>query len=327
MPRNYTIDYVRFISALGVILIHLQPSSLNAEKMTGYFAISSVPFFLLTSLYLFQSKAARFDRINFLRILIPYFSWSAIYLISRTVKHLVTHTRLDYDWLAIVFLGGSALQLYFLPLLLCFLIVASAIHTLFVDRDCKILTKLLAIFSIVLLFVASNFLKGTSYLGFNNEFFLRALHYTFFSQAVLILLPHFMKMRNQVFFCSVISTFVLLFLGVENEGFSSLAFLLPAATLVACLMRPTYKVSKITDSVLSATYGIYLCHHLFIEIIEFAFNKLSLNYLPYSISLKLIIAFAVTILSILFVLLIRRWKILAFFLLGEAKSNKTPEST
>ncbi|GBL14347.1 hypothetical protein MTo_01645 [Microcystis aeruginosa NIES-1211] len=330
MARNYTIDYIRLIYAFGVILIHLEPSSLNAEKMTAYFGIGAVPFFLLTSLYLFQSKAARFDKINVWRILIPYFSWSAIYLISRTVKSLATQTRLDYDWFAIIFLGGAAVQLYFLPLLLCFLIVASAIYTLFVDRDCKISAKFLAIFSIISLIVASNFFRGTSYLGFSNDFFSRALYYTFISQSVLTLLPHFMQMRNKVFVFSVISAFALIFLGVEKKGVSSLAvssLLLPVAILIACLMRPTYKVSKITNSILSTTYGIYICHHLFIEIIEFAFNKLSLNYSPYSISSKLIIAFAVIILSILFVLLIRRWAILAFLLLGEAKSNKTGQST
>jgi surface polysaccharide O-acyltransferase-like enzyme len=325
MPRNYTIDYIRFFSAFGVILVHLAPSSLIAEKMTGYFSIISVPFFLLTSLYLFQSKSARFDKINFLRILIPYVSWSTIYLISRTIKHLATNTSLDYDWFAIVFLGGSAVQLYFLPLLLCFLIAASSINTLFTDRDCKISTKLLAIFSIISLIVVSNFLKGTSYLGFSNDFFSMTLYYIFFSQCVLTLLPHLIKIRDLVIFCSVTSIFILVFLGAENRGFSSLVLpLLSTAILIACLMRPTYKVSKITNSVLSTTYGIYLCHHLFIESIEFSLKKFSINYMPYSIQSKLTLAFIVIILSILFVLFIRRWAILSFLLLGEAMSNKIP---
>jgi surface polysaccharide O-acyltransferase-like enzyme len=323
MPRNYTIDYIRLLSAFGVILIHLTPSSLMAEKMTRYFLISCVPFFLITSLYLFQSKTARFYEINFSRILIPYASWSTIYLISRTIKSLATSTNLDYDWFAIVFLGGSAVQLYFLPLLLCLLIIASAINNLFLDRSCKDLAKLISVFSIVFLIIISNFLQRTDYLGFSNNFFSKNLYYIFFSQCILTLLPRFMRIRNLVFFCSVVSTFALLFLGVENKEFSSLASpLASAAILVACLMRPTYKVSKVMNNVLSTTYGIYLSHHLFIEILELALETLSINYMPYSVSLKLTFAFIVIILSILFVLFIRRWAILAFLLLGEARSNK-----
>jgi surface polysaccharide O-acyltransferase-like enzyme len=328
MQRNYTIDYIRLLSTFGVILIHLAPSSLNAAKVTQYFGISSVPFFLLTALYLFQLKAARFDKINFSRILIPYVSWSIIYFISIAIKNLATHTRLDYDWFAIIFLGGAAVQLYFLPLLLCFLMVASAINTLFVDRDCENSTKFRAIFFVVLLIAASIFLKRTNYSGFSNDFFSRALYYAFFSQVILTLMPCFMKIKEQVFFCSVTMTFALIFLDVENKEFSGLTSpLLSVAILIACLMRPTCKVSKMTKIILSTTYGIYLCHHLFIEIIEFALDKLSISYFPYSISSKLIVAFAVIVISILFVLLIRRWAILAFLLLGETKSNKITEST
>jgi surface polysaccharide O-acyltransferase-like enzyme len=325
MTRNYTIDYVRFLSAFGVILIHLAPSTLIAEKMTAYFSITCVPFFLLTSLYLFQSKTARFDKINFSRILIPYASWSVIYLIFRTIKHLATNTSLDYDWFAIVFLGGSAVQLYFLPLLLCFLIAASAINTLFTDRDCKISTKVLAVLSIISLVVISGFLKGTSYLGFSNDFFSKILYYIFFSQCVLTLLPHLIKIRGLVVFCSVTSIFILAFLGTEHRDFSSLVLpLLSTAILTTCLMRPTYTVSKITNSILSTTYGVYLCHHLFIEGIEFSLKKFSINYIPYSIPSKLTLAFIVIILSILFVLFIRKWAVLAFLLLGETMSNKMP---
>jgi hypothetical protein len=320
MSRNYTIDYIRLFSAFGVILIHLSPSSLAAEKMTFYFSISAVPFFLFTSLYLFQSKDAIFEKIPFSRILIPYVSWSAIYLTSRTIKHLITHAPQKYDWLSIAFLGGSAVQLYFLPLLLCFLITASAINILFADRDCKVPNKLLALFSITFLIIVSNLLKKSSYLGFQGDFFPKILYYILLSQAVLVLLPHLTKARKSAFFCSTISAFILLLLGANNAANSTfVSALLAGSILIACLMRPTHKVPNIMSNILSTTYGIYLCHHLFIEIIEFSLNKSSVNYLPYSIPSKLTFAFTVISLSIFFVLFIRRWAILAFLLLGEVK--------
>ncbi|MGB6017760.1 MAG: hypothetical protein WBG32_23700, partial [Nodosilinea sp.] len=206
---------------------------------------------------------------------------------------------------------------------------ASAINTLFAERDCKTPAKFLAVFSVIFLIVASNFLKGSSYLGFSSDFFPKSLYYIVFSKAILILIPYLIKMQSQVFFYGIISASALLFLGIESRFFpDSLASLfLASIILMVCLMCPVHTTSKLKKSILSTTYGIYLCHHLFIEIIEFALNKSSLDYLPYSVSSKLIVAFVVIILSTLFVLLIRRWEILAFLLLGEARSNKALEST
>lgn len=322
MPRNYAIDYMRLLSAFGTIFIHLSPSSLNATQLTRYFSISAVPFFLITSLYLFQIKGANFDKIRPKRILIPYISWSVIYTISRSVKHLLNHTSNDFDWVSVIFLGGAGVQLYFLPLLLCILIAAAAVNIVFVDQDSQIHSKLLALLSIVTLIIFSDSLKDSNTLGFNGDFFNKALYYTLFSQVLLGLLPHFTNITTPIFYYSLAGIVVSMILGVSvSANSSSISILLSFFILMACLMRPIYRVPDRIDQILSTTYGIYLCHHLFIEVIEFGLNILSVDYLPYSIVSKSLFALGVIILSILFVLFIRKWKIISFLLLGEMRSS------
>jgi peptidoglycan/LPS O-acetylase OafA/YrhL len=319
MLRNYTIDYLRLLFAFGVICIHLSPSSLDAEKMTQYFSISAVPFFLITSLYLFQSGETGFHKIRISRILIPYVSWSIIYIIFRIIKHQVARTVFEYDIFAIAFLGGAAVQLYFLPLLLCCLLVCSSVNILFADQDQTIQNKLLALLSIVILICFSDLLKNSHYLGFSGDFLRKVIYYVLFSQSAVILLPHLTKFKKTVFFGSCIITFVLILLIIE-KGSANIDFIsvfISFFILIACLVKPKYQVNKITNLALSTTYGIYLCHHLFIEGLEFALNRLNVSYLPYSILTKLIFAFVITVVSIIFVLFIRRWKFLSFLLLGE----------
>jgi hypothetical protein len=328
MPRNYAIDYIRLLSAFGVIFIHLSPSSPNATQITRYFSISAVPFFLITSLYLFQIKGANFDKIRLSRILIPYVSWSAIYIISRSVKHLLNQTSIDYDWVSVIFLGGAGVQLYFLPLLLCILTAAAAVNILFVDRDCQISSKLLALLSIVILIIISDLLKDSIALGFNGDFLSKALYYTLFSQVLVTLLPHFAQIATPVFYYSAIGAVALMILGSDvSINSSSISILLSAFILMACLMRPIYHVPDRIGKILSTTYGIYLCHHLFIEGIEFILNILSVDYLPYSIASKSLLAVGVTIASILFILFIRKWQITSFLLLGEMRFNNVRESS
>jgi surface polysaccharide O-acyltransferase-like enzyme len=322
MQKNYTIDYVRFLCAFGVILIHLSPSLPMAEQMTQYFSRIAVPFFLMASVYLFQVKGAKFDKIHFPRIVVPYIAWSIIYLICGKVKYLIDKKSVDYDWFAISALGGASVQLYFLPLLLCILVVASVVNNLFVGRDNKTKDYLLALIVIVGLIVASDLFKDYHHLGFDAGLFDKTLYYILFSQVLVVLTPHLLKQKNIVFPASITTILFLLFSGVEisvNNNF--LSVILSALIVIVCLTLPTSSAPKSISNILSSTYGIYLCHMIFIQVIGFVLIKLSIDYHPFSILTKLVFASLVLIISVLFVLFIRRWKTLSFLLLGEVKSN------
>ena len=172
----------------------------------------------------------------------------------------------------------------------------------------------------------SDLLKGSNYSGFSGDFFNKALYYTLFSQAIVTLLPQLIKFKQTVLFCSFASILLLGWLSIEKGVHSNfISVLLAASILMVCLMQPTYRVPKIVSNILSTTYGIYLCHHLLIESIEFALYRLSIDYRPYSSLSKFIFSSIILVLSIIFTLFIRKSKTISFLLLGETKSSKIRE--
>ena len=87
----------------------------------------AVPFFLAISFYLPIGKAYSEQKFTSLktrafRLLIPYLFWSCVYLIVRSVKNVISGDseklgELLNDPVSLIFFGGAAVQLYFLPLL------------------------------------------------------------------------------------------------------------------------------------------------------------------------------------------------------------------
>jgi peptidoglycan/LPS O-acetylase OafA/YrhL len=134
--RLVGIDLFRGVSAYAVILIHAGTLMLYLGLPTNYWttalrAVSSfaVPFFLASSFYLMTSKLYTNNekssissniKSRSVRLLLPYFYWSLIYLGLRLVKALATSedlSKLFQDPVLLIFLGGASIHLYFLPLL------------------------------------------------------------------------------------------------------------------------------------------------------------------------------------------------------------------
>ena len=131
--RLLGVDLCRGIAAYAVVLVHSGdetwslPISQTAIqfRLMFYFA---VPFFLAAAFYLLTRRSTidisiRFWKSRTQRIVIPYITWSIIYLIVRSLFFLVAHktnrlSELFQDPLALFFFGKASYQLYFLPLLL-----------------------------------------------------------------------------------------------------------------------------------------------------------------------------------------------------------------
>jgi peptidoglycan/LPS O-acetylase OafA/YrhL len=130
--RLLGVDLLRGIAAYAVVFIHsgdeqfglpVSAAAINL-KMIFYFA---VPFFLATSFYFLISQpnidiSRRFCKSRIDRILIPYASWSIIYLVFRSIfffqsQQMGRFWDLFQDPLAIICFGAASYQLYFLPLL------------------------------------------------------------------------------------------------------------------------------------------------------------------------------------------------------------------
>ena len=129
--RLMGVDLFRGIAIFAVCSVHLEDP--HNKSITFWaqefhsFCGFAVPFFLAASFYftidkLYTSKNHYSLRSRAKRLLIPYAFWSIFYLLARSVKFLILHQhnelhKLYADPVALFFLGGAAIPLYFLPLL------------------------------------------------------------------------------------------------------------------------------------------------------------------------------------------------------------------
>lgn len=126
--RNHALDLARFVAAGGVITIHCAPDTPAAGRIVDFFLNFSVPFFLLSSLFLFWQECARrpdptaalLRRLP--RLGRPYVAWTVVYLGARLVKLRLTggtpgSLLTPAAWVETVGAGAAGVQLYFLPLL------------------------------------------------------------------------------------------------------------------------------------------------------------------------------------------------------------------
>ncbi len=132
--RLPAIEYIRGISMLGVIGIHIgsqylmnPAANINLVAIFEILTRFAVPiFFFISAFGLFYNLdlTQPFDYKNFMQrrfktVLIPYLVWSAIYLIHDNLYYNYGIPTLDYI-IKILFFGLAKYQLYFLVILLWF---------------------------------------------------------------------------------------------------------------------------------------------------------------------------------------------------------------
>ncbi len=132
--RNDWVDAARLVAALAVVVIHCAPRT-GAAEVVGAFALSfAVPFFLLTSLFYAVGDVRRGSPDVFLRrwprLWKPYIAWSLIYLALRIVNGWTSGAQgVAGNWrtaVDVALLGGAAVHLYFLPLLMLGLLMVTS---------------------------------------------------------------------------------------------------------------------------------------------------------------------------------------------------------
>ncbi len=129
--RNLGIDLFRGIAMYAVVILHSDEgisATPQAWDLITNFAGFAVPFFLATAFYLAINKlyliGSDYKFKNRLpRLVIPYLCWSVLYLVYKVAKYSITNEfdqiiKVFQDRLSIIFLGGAAFHLYFLPLLI-----------------------------------------------------------------------------------------------------------------------------------------------------------------------------------------------------------------
>ena len=127
--RNYTIDLLRILAIIGVVIIHVTSRSLeqgnydllrlNTSLFLNQAFRFAVPLFFLISgftleyRYIDRLPIKAFFKKRISKLLIPYVFWSAIYFVV-LFKNSITDL-LSLNFLQQLLLGTASIQMYFIP--------------------------------------------------------------------------------------------------------------------------------------------------------------------------------------------------------------------
>lgn len=129
--RLANLDAMRFVAAISIIWLHA--SDVPPHARFHLLSLFAVPFFAASAATLAVRKGLKPDggslvnyaRGRVFRLYVPFFAWSAIYLVLRDAKHAIFHEPLlrPAPWMLI---SGAAGHLWFLPFIAVVTIAAFA---------------------------------------------------------------------------------------------------------------------------------------------------------------------------------------------------------
>jgi peptidoglycan/LPS O-acetylase OafA/YrhL len=318
--RNLSIDVIKLAAAFGVVIIHLAPSTDTAEVFSRLFHSFAVPFFLMISLHFFIDRvntlpSLRLADLRLDRILVPYAVWTVIYTLMRLLKFRLGGKSLPIDVIGFTFFGGAALQLYFLPLLLLFQAQALAVILLFRASKWRLIGACIASGAVIFGYISS----VGGYFGFNS-----ALERGVMYVALAFLLGH-MQAEGVGRQINIVISWLIGALIVFTAFFGYLPN--PLGTIQGPIIG--YGVSAFAlnwrfhtntpaiRTLLTCSYGIYLAHFGFLEILELAAQKLGYALTPYSVVVKILMGSLICLFCVGFIAIARlRW-LSAYLFLGE----------
>ena len=320
--RNTTIDLFRLIATFGVITIHVPFSTPAAKIYFNVFWPFCVPFFYMASLtfYFIHLENFKGDRLKkkVQRLVYPYISWTIIYLTLIFIKHSFTHSGNPVNPVAAVFYGSSAVHLYFLPNLLGMQALIYGIYNLKKDSHINLNALAVLIISIIYFFVGYRF----QYFGFSSAGSILAI-------PLYILIAYWAstkilgKDNNRLL--TIIGILIVLFMIVSN--FSGFHYILMdfdfilifggMGLLLLAIGSPFLGDIPKIKYIAGCSYGIYLSHVLFLETFKLYIERIFKINLYYNFYVTTLIVISIFLMSLLFVILIRKIPHLKFYLFGE----------
>ncbi|CDM95067.1 MULTISPECIES: acyltransferase family protein [Limnospira] len=327
-PTRLTgVDLFRGLAAFGVTVLHSRGGTTGAPDLVSSWLIISasfaVPFFLATSFYLsFNRFYSRGKLLNlgdrFQRLIIPYGFWSLIYVLSRIVKSLVLGNPQEAigviaDPIAIIFMGASAVHLYFVPLLFFGSLSIKLIEFLENQKNQPSQKNRFLVLGVIISLILDMTLRFTNNsfrLGANVAFsglteqiswlsndqvilriffviiawIIRCLPYVFIA-AIVAKYDYYQNIISRkipliagcsfLIFC--VSTFGFLPINSMIPGGTSITEILQgySSLILAIALSYLMKDNPIIQNLGACSFGIYLAHHLSIEIFEFIVKKIS----------------------------------------------------
>lgn len=316
--RNYSVDLFRIICTFGVIILHVPYETENAKFLNTIFWPLCVPFFYTVSVYFFfnalkNSSPESLLKKYFLRLVLPYISWTIIYYALLYVKSIIAHKPFTFQIWRVLFYGESAAHLYFVPTLVLLQTIMFSIYYIFIKKN------FLGI--ITLLISAGYFFIGDLY----NCFGIRDTG-ILFSFVLYIAFPFILSARYLskivALVVGLIFVFTSIFLNFYDISLNLLNYpmVLPMGGLGLALISMNLSINKLPEWLLTLTtysYAIYLVHIIFLEIIEFFFQRVYGFNLFYGFAVKSSIVIIIFTLSLISVYIMRKFKLAKYLLLGE----------
>lgn len=278
MERRSSIDLLRIISAIAVVIIHSVSAPISNSTIVYSDSLVfnlnlihillnwSVPvFFMITGYCLLIKEECTYEYcfthvIKYLCVLstvglfyslleeIFVFKTINIGIITQSVKNVIEGKLWDHMWFVYAIIGVY--------------LVMPVIHNFMEQgsRNILILTTLLFLFNILFPTVEKQISVGVSF-PFSGYLF-----YVCFGGAVAKLQIN-KKMMTAIYFGGLLSAFWI-FLGAKNQkfGYKHLAVCFMAMSIFLIISKITIKPNKILLNVSKCTWGIYLIHPLFINI-------------------------------------------------------------
>ncbi|WP_366182419.1 acyltransferase family protein [Flavobacterium ovatum] len=321
--RNHTIDAFRVLAIFGVVAIHIKNDTSNAALIGNFFTPLSVPFFYIVSLLYFiiglksvgDNVVKKTFHKTFYRIVLPYLIWTVIYVLLRVIKAQLIGAESGIVFWRAFFYGESAVQLYFIPYLLSMQAIILSLYLLFKGN---VKNKF---YGITLLISTALFLKISivnNCFGNSIGFVLIGIpSYISFAFLSTLFLSNRINIKTVCIGATIIAVIVAL---IENKidltisDYSALSPLLAFGLLLMGI--GLYDSIRLPLVLTSATYGVYLAHILILEGFEFIIDKAQII-LNYGFFEKLLLTVFIFGISIILLLLIRKYSLLRIFLLGE----------
>lgn len=299
--RIIGLDYLKVIAIFAVVWIHGSDTNKMAKFLQTYCAFS-VPCFIIISAFLTQGSCSTktdcgyvdllFRRVK--RLVPAYLAWTALYLIFRFIKRgLISDMPIDFDLIAIIFCGGASYQLWFVPALLIWTAVFAPLILFTTKRNNgNTLTASLFVLAGILLWAGMKawpFLDIPSgyemfgYMKAQSGYFILGIGlWSLFRQGSVY-------SRNQLTVMSIgigSLLFALILLNLRTEYFNNFFTPLYSLSLFLSfffiLLRARLPFLNVISKYLApCSFGIFLCHGIFIEGFQVFLNIAGIDNTPF----------------------------------------------
>lgn len=317
-------DVFRIVAAFGVISLHVKSSTFSASLYHVFFWPLCVPFFYVASLTFFTASLQKnlsiklqFSR-TLKRLILPYFVWTILYEILFFLRSLFTNAPHKFIFWRVLFYGESAVHLYFVPTLIFFQIITLSIILLTKPETNR---RLLGIF--LLIFASVYFLIGEFYDCFGvatvGQIFGIVLYLScaFLASEITkkyLNIPLLVRIGLILVTCAIVGNYF-------NKPWIILGYpmILPVGGIGLFLISlglPHISVPSWIVKLSSTSFGIYLCHVVFLEGFELVLEKyFKIQF--YDFWVKSALVSIIFLSSLAFVFVVRRNFYMRKLLLGE----------